>query len=380
MKPPFSYGVLAKGSSFTNRAKELRKLKDNFSYGINTIIISPRRWGKSSLVHRAASGLSRKKDSPAFVFIDLYDIRSEEEFYQKYAEAVLSTASKKIEDILDLARSFLGRLLPKISVSPDPFTKFSLSFELKDVSREHKKILELPEALCKKKGIEMVVCIDEFQNLETFNDPLAFQKKLRAAWQKQEQVSYCIYGSKRHMLEEFFSGPSMPFYNFGEILYLDKISEKHWIKFIVSSFEKTGKSIANNEAKLISSLVECHPYYVQQLAQQCWFRTANKCSAVLIIDAHDSLIKQMSLLFRHLADDLSTTQIQFLKAYLSGESQISSTAVRRSYGLGSSGNVNRIKEALVKKEIMEDRGFGLEFIDPLFKAWFKRRFLKEPNH
>ena len=102
--------------------------------------------------------------------------------------------------------------------------------------------------------------------LNSWIDSLDFQKKLRAHWQLHQHVTYCLYGSKRHMLMEVFSSPSMPFYKFGDIIFLEKIKENDWIEFITKRFNDTGKSIDIENAANIAKHCENHPYYVQQLA------------------------------------------------------------------------------------------------------------------
>jgi len=81
MKNQFIYGKIATGESFTDREEEQRQLMSNFDSGINTIIISPRRWGKTSLVTVATNSYQRKNPNTRFCFIDLFNVRNEEEFY-----------------------------------------------------------------------------------------------------------------------------------------------------------------------------------------------------------------------------------------------------------------------------------------------------------
>ena len=103
---------------------------------------------------------------------------------------------------------------------------FLFPLDWKEVKKGQDEILDLAENICKNKKIKVVVCIDEFQNIAFFDEPLAFQKKLRAHWQHHKQTSYCLYGSKRHLLMDIFSSQSMPFYKFGDVIFLEKIKEK----------------------------------------------------------------------------------------------------------------------------------------------------------
>ena len=95
----------------------------------------------------------------------------------------------------------------------------------------------------------MVICLDEFQQIAEFPDSLTFQKKLRSVWQHQQAVNYCMFGSKRHLMEKIFNDKSMPFYKFGDMMFLQKIPASEWIPFICGKFEETGKHIREEQAK-----------------------------------------------------------------------------------------------------------------------------------
>jgi len=366
------FGKVISGGHFANRSKELAHLKSNFTSGIHTILISPRRWGKSSLVRRAAGQLETENKSIRFCFLDLMNVRSESEFYRHFASAVLKAGSTKMEEWVDDARSFLGKFIPRLSFSPDDINNFSLSMDWEEVARNPDDILNLPETLAKEKKVRFVLCIDEFQNLAVFDNPVAFQSKLRSHWQLHQNVTFCLYGSKRHMLMDVFTKPAMPFYNFGDILFLEKIKTGDWIPFLTSKFKETGKILSPELAKSIAETARCHPYYVQQLAQQTWLRTHLTCSEDIVFTAWDSLQDQLSLLFQNLTDSLSPTQLNFLKALSDNQTQMTSKTVIDTYRLGTPGNVKKIKEALENREIIDLSGKTISFLDPLYEAWLKR--------
>jgi len=376
METPFVFGKIASARNFTDRKQETERLVQNFNSGANTILISPRRWGKSSLVVHAADLVMKKNKEVRFCFVDLNNVRTEEQFYHYFATAVLRTASGRVKELLENARKFLGRLAPQVTFSPGPASEFKLSMDWKEVKRSPEDILNLAERIGAGKKVRFVVCIDEFQNISGFEDHLGFQKMLRAHWQHHGNTSYCIYGSKRHMMMDVFTSPSMPFYKFGDIIFLEKITAEVWIRIIQERFAQTGKTIMSTESQLIAELADCHPYYVQQLAQLSWFRTESNCTREIIISAFDSLVLQLSMLFQNLTDGLSNTQVNFLKALISNVERISAKDQIIEYGLGTSGNVVKIKKSLVSKEIIDIRGDKISFLDPLFKAWLAGHYFK----
>jgi len=376
MDTPFVFGRLAVKKNFTNREEEKSRLINNFLMLVNTTLISPRRWGKSSLVEKAAEEAGKLDKNLRFCFIDAFNVRTEEQFFQLLATEVLKSSATKLEILIENAKTFMGKFLPKLSFSPDNQNEVSLSLDWKEVKKQPDDILNMVEKMAVAKGLKFVVCIDEFQNIATFKNPVAFQKKLRANWQKHQHTAYCLYGSKRHMLMDVFTDSSMPFYKFGDLMFLEKIKKKDWIKFIISRFRDTKKSISKINAALIADLAECHPYYVQQLAQQCWFRTNDECSEETVYKSHEGIVDQLSLLFQSKTDELTNFQINFLKALLHNVTQFSSKEAMDEYDLGTSANVVRIKKTLENKEIIDIRGSEITVLDPMYKSWLKTRYFK----
>lgn len=377
MKTPFTFGKIALDKDFTNRTKETERLRQNFISLTNTILISPRRWGKSSLVTKAAKLATDKNKKIRFCFIDLNNVRTEEQFYKNLATEVLKASSSKIETTLSNAKKLMGKFIPTITVSPTPESSFQLGLNWSEVKKEPTDILDLAERVAIDSNTNFIICIDEFQNISEFENPEAFQKMLRAHWQKHQNVSYCLYGSKRHMLMDVFTSPSMPFYKFGDIVFLEKISSNDWISFIKDRFDDTGKQIENDDAALIAELANCHSYYVQQLAQQSWLRTEKSCSKDIINEAFEDLVLQLSMLFQTITDGLGNNQINFLKAVTDNVEQLSSMSTIKEYQLGTSANVLKIKKALINKEIIDTQNDTVTFLDPLYKYWLKKYFFKQ---
>lgn len=376
MKTPFTFGKIALDKDFTDRENETERLIQNFNSLANTILISPRRWGKSSLVSKAAELVTGKNKKIRFCFIDLNNVRTEEQFYQHFATEVLKVSSGKMETIISNAKKLMGKFIPTITVSPSPESSFQLGLNWNEVKNQPTDILNLPERIAAKSKNNYIICIDEFQNISEFENPEAFQKMLRAHWQKHQNVSYCLYGSKRHMLMDVFTSPSMPFYKFGDIVFLEKIQHEEWITFITGRFNDTGKKIKSNDAGLIADLAECHSYYVQQLAQQSWLRSEITCNQKIVSEAFEDLVLQLSMLFQTITDGLNNSQINFLKAVINNVEHLSSQAIINEYHLGTSANVLKIKKSLVNKEIIDIQNGIVIFLDPLYKYWFKKYFFK----
>lgn len=377
MEGPFVFGSHATQQFFTNRTNEIKTLTNNFIAGTNTMLISPRRWGKSSLVMNVSERMKPTNKNIRFCFIDLFSVRSEEEFYEVYSQALINASESKLEERIKSVRKFFRSLLPAIKLPVDGQNDLELNFEWKQLKRNADDIINLAERICREKKIKLIVCIDEFQNISNFSDSLGFQKKLRAQWQKHQLTTYCLYGSKRQMMAHIFESPAMPFYKFGDVLFLKKIDRKHWIKFIVKQFASKGNSITEEVANEIAGRMEDHPYFVQQLAQEAWQLSDKKCLLNDVDAAVSRLMEKLSILYQREIDQLSNKQINFLKALANGETRFTTLEVLEKYRLGTSGNVIKMKKVLESEELIDSMEPEIQFTDPLFKLWFRKYMMNE---
>ncbi len=370
MGNPFVFGSATSGEWFTDREADAKRLLANFTHGVNTILISPRRWGKTSLVRKVSEEAC--SSDLKVVNMDVFSCRNAEEFYTLYATELIKQTASRWEEWVENAKRFLSGLVPKISIGVDPMTDFALSFDFSN-QQQNEEVLNLPQKITKEKGIRIVVCLDEFQQIAEFDNALYFQRKLRSAWQLHQDVTYCLYGSKQHLMTKLFSKQSMPFYKFGDVIYLQKINTSDWISFICRRFEVTGKQISPELAEKVCLTVENHSSYVQQLAWLLWVQTDVKASETGFQAAYADLLNQNSMLYYKYIDGLTTYQLNFLYAVAEGvTSEFTRKENLKRYQLGTSANIRRLKTSLENKELIDISGKIVSFNDPVFKLWFKK--------
>lgn len=370
---PFVFGVRVEGDTFTDRKEETNRLKMNFLYGVNTILISPRRMGKTSLVEKVSSMV--ECESMKIAKIDAFGCRSENDFINAFATAVVRATSTKWEEWIENAKTFLSRFIPKISIGQDPISDFSIALEYNESNTVTEDILQLPETIAKQKGIKIVICIDEFQQIADFPDSLTFQKKLRSIWQLQRNVSYCLYGSKKHMMETMFQSQSHPFYRFGDIFYLNKIAESDWVEFICNRFKVTGKEISPELATEICSVTDRYSSYVQQLSWLVWLRTTFRATKEDVEYGIDHMLDACEPLFIQQTESLSSYQMNFLRALTDGiTTGFTRSEILNNYQLGTAANISRLKKALTEKDLIAlTAPKKLQISDPILALWLKRR-------
>lgn len=374
MEKAFVYGMSVGGNNFTDRIEETKRIKLDFENGVNVILISPRRMGKTSLIKKVISEI----DNPMLkiIYMDIYDCRSEYDFYNRFAETIMKSTGNHLEQVMENIKRFLVRISPKISFSPEPNSEFSVSLGITPKDYSPEEILNLPERIAKEQGVRLVVCIDEFQQIGEFTDSLTIQKRLRGVWQHHQNVSYCFFGSKKHLMENIFQNRRMPFYQFGEMLHLKCIPTVYWVPFICSRFEKYGKKIAEEYAGRICQVVKNYSSYVQQLAWNVMAETEKEVNEESFEEGLKALLEQNSSLFIQQTDGLTTYQLNFIRLLCKDiHSGFTTQAISEIYPLGSKSNIDRIKKSLVDKEIITIEKDGIFLADSVFELWFKREMM-----
>lgn len=369
MEKPFVFGVPADNVHFIGRESEIERLSANMRYGVNTVLMSPRRWGKTSLVNKVAGSLSNDKER-IIIRMDIFACRSEYDFYNVFSSELLKQTASKIDEWKIIAKGFIERLTPKISVNPDHMAEYSVSLGITPKTHTPDEVLSLPQIIAERKKCDIVICIDEFQQIGEFPDSLSVQKKLRTVWQGQKNVSYCLFGSKMHMMMKLFQKKSYPFYRFGEILNLKPIPLETWIPYIKSRFDVFGKSISDTMIERICQTVEYQASYVQQLAYSILLLTDRDATETVFNAGVNDLISQNSGTFLEQTQSLTSYQLNFLRAVIDGISQgFGESSVREQYNLGSPSNIARLKQALIDKELIEQTETGIIIGDPVLRLW-----------
>ncbi len=371
---PFVFGRPVEGDAFTDRVAETARLKANFEYGINTILISSRRMGKTSLMQKV-SRLSAS-DRIRIASFDAFPCRNEAEFLSAYAAAVVKATADRWEEWTQTVAHFLSRLGLKITFGTDPMTDFGIEFEIGRLEQNAEEILALPQKIAEAKNMRIVVCIDEFQQIGSFEHSLAFQKRLRGVWQHLSAVSFCLCGSNTHMMNTMFQRKDYPFYRFGDAMYLSCIPKQDWISFVCQRFAIGGKGISEDLAgQLVESVNGCSSY-VQQLAWILWSSVSREATLEDLNIAIERLIDSCQPSFVVQIEGLSAKQVAMLRAICDGvEEGFTTKAVLDKYRLGVSSNVVRVRAALLERDLIAQEPDGrLVIEDPVFKRWLIERF------
>lgn len=173
---------------------------------------------------------------------------------------------------------------------------------------------------------------------------------------------------------DIFDNSSRPFYRFGDIILLPKISTKKWVDFIVKGFANTKKEITPELAQSIAEAMDNHPWYVQQLSHYTWLNTSRKATNRNLEEAIDELLTTNSPYYLLETSSISRTQLNLLKAIANNEEQLTSKSTMELYELGSPNNVTKNRNVLMEKDLIHQSENEYIFLDPAFGLWFRREF------
>ena len=327
--------------------------------------------GKTSLVKKVMSQIDNTNIK--VVYMDIYSCRTEYEFYEKFASSIIQSTASKVDKMIETAKEFIMSIVPRVIYSPEPSTEFALSLGINPSSNTPEEILNLPERIAMKQGIEIVVCIDEFQQIGEMPDTLNVQKKLRSVWQHHKHTSYCLFGSKQHIMNNLFQSRKMPFYQFGDLFFIKRIPTEKWVPFIIERFADSGKTITAEQAQKICNAVDNYSSYVQQLAWNIFAISDSIITEQDIKDGFEATMAQSVSLFVEQTANLTSYQLNLIRAICQGYHQdFGSKEVTCQFELGTKSNLSKLKKALVEREIIEINETGCYIADPLFERWFTR--------
>jgi uncharacterized protein len=372
---PFVFGEIIDDANFVNRIEELSQLVRDLADGQKVFLLSPRRFGKSSLV--ALALLKLKKRHVHTVNLTVSSYSSYVQFLEKFAEKVLRAAGPW-ERVKDWVTRFGRQVKPDVSINMAT-GEISLSlgkgagFDPAPIAPD---VFALPGELTKNAGFRMAICLDEFQQISQFNGG-SLENAIRNQVQEQREVGYVFAGSQPSLMEEMLSA-KRPFHKAGPQMFLDKIPAKDWKDFIAHHFRKRGRTLDDTGLETLLASADLIPYDVQRIAHELWDYSELKDKRQLdVSDVNfviESLVTSQSTYYELLWEQLSARQRAALQAIAyRGASEIYSQGVREEFRLGPASSVQKALQSLDSRDILDRYKSNYFFLDPLFPCWIRRK-------
>lgn len=375
---PFRFGQVATGSYFTNRTRELAELRADIAVGQNVVIISPRRYGKTSLIAEARTALVH--DGVLVAYIDLFATPSIERLADVLAATIhtqlVSPVERAAQRTMDVFRSL--PIQPRVTLGPDgtPSFEFSFGAQARDSTQTIEHLLALPGRIARERKRRVALIFDEFQEVLAIDPHLP--ALMRAIFQVQEEVAHVFLGSKRHLMHNVFMQHNQPLYKMAKPLVLQPIAAQDFAAFIAGRCRETGLEIDDAAIAKILVLTGGHPHDTQELCHFLWARAQGARLVVIespyVEAALDDVLDAESAYYTMLWDDVSPHQRLVLLALVAEAGRLYSEGYRRRHRLGAVTTTQRSVARLLEREVIEGDGrTGYRVSETFFRVWIARR-------
>ncbi|MBI4318734.1 MAG: ATP-binding protein [Chloroflexi bacterium] len=377
MANPFRYGTVATGEYFTNRLDELSEIEADIRQGQNVVVISPRRFGKTSLISQAIEHLKQKQ--VLIAYLDLFRTPTKERFADHLADAIYDGLVAPFQRFRQRATDIFQKLpiRPRITINPDgtPSFEFGAGERSRDIDRTIEELLALPGSVAKARKQPVALVLDEFQEVVELDPHLP--ALMRAVFQVQTDVSHVFLGSKRHLMRRVFVDENEPMYKLAKPLVLREIKADDFAAFIRDRFAQSGRRISDDATQRILEISDCHPHDTQELCYFTWFIAATEGTEAtpdVVERALHKVIEAEDARCTDLWDRLSGRQRIILAALVAeGKAEVYSEKFRRRHGLGAASSVQRALTRLIEQDIVESSPLGAYRVpDAFFRAWIAR--------
>jgi len=374
---PFVYGEVVPTSAFVDRTAELERLVGDLADGQKVFLISPRRYGKSSLIRQALAATARR--GALTVEVTVSSFSSYVGFLEGYARALM-TAETRWDRARTWLREAIGSARTEIRYTPgeSPLGSLTVSFPSvkseRDVTRLAQDVFALPGRLADTRRRKLVVALDEFQAIGEFNGG-SVEHAMRAAVQQQRDVGYVFAGSEPSLMERML-GPRRPFYKACPVMRLEKIPADEFAAAIDSRFSRSGLKPEPGLGAAIVELAGNLPYDVQRLAHETWdeaHASARRATLEHLHQALRRLLTEQEPMFEALWQRLTLAQRAVLRAVvIQGGRAVLSADVRTRHRLGGTSTIQSALNALVRDDVISREGTRYVVVDSLLREWVAR--------
>lgn len=369
----FPWGV-ATGEAFLGRQDEIERLRANISKGYHTLLLSPRRYGKTSLAKQVVNLIGFP-----FVEIDLFVAQNEFSIEQKFIAAVQAIITQ-----IDAPERWLNPLVNYFKKANKTWSVGIKGIKLEIKPENHRDIPEnilealnaLEHILIKKKQ-RAVIFVDEFQEIANIKISKAIEGAIRHFAQECKQVVFIFSGSSRHMLQHMFANQSRPLYALCDEIHLTRLSPQDYKSYLNKIAKKTwGKGLTESVFEKIIQVTECHPRYMYILCSCLWDHCSHPQRSPELHDVEDTwkmIVNDKVKDIREMLSRRASGQIKILSLIAAGyHKEITSQLAQIKVNMSGSA-ITQSAKILIQEDYIEKTTEGLyRIIDPLLKTVLAR--------
>lgn len=373
MSKPFEYKNGVSDRFFVGRAEEIGRLQADFMFLTNALVTAPQGWGKTSLLRKAAETACSKDSRLRVCHVSLSNIRDSEPMFIRLAGSVIRAVSSSVDEAVSCMNRYMPGMDPVMNFGSGSLSELTVDMDRAMVRGNEDLFMKMPEKVAADKGLKIVICIDDFHYVDMFPDSDRVVEVLGKGMNGNKCSSFCLSGCRTAFMDSFVKKVAA-FYRYGDIIRLGPVSASEFVGYIRDTFADSGKYIDDEMAGMIIDKACGHPFYIQQLAHASWLRTSVVCPRETVEEAFESMTDQMSMVFRNMTEGMTSQQLCYLHAVLSGEKVISSSEVLHRHRISSATSASRSKSSLLEKGILVMTDGKVSFADPLYAYWLEHRY------
>ncbi|MDR3088518.1 MAG: ATP-binding protein [Desulfobulbaceae bacterium] len=355
---------------FCDREMETAKIISALENDRNISLMSPRRFGKTGLIHHVFYKIAEKDKNAVCIYFDIYSTQNQNDFVKIFAESVLGKVEGNLEKTMKQFASFFKGFRPVISydsLSGQP----EISVKIEQETSE--KSLQEVFSYLKQSNKRCYIAIDEFQQVSEYQVK-GTEALLRSHIQFLPNVKFIFSGSRQHLMSEIFLSAKRPFYQSTQTMSLDAVNRDRYFEFANSHFQKNNFSITLECFEAIYSQFEGHTWYVQAILNRLFEYRREINNTDIIFYVIRQLLEENTYSYQELLNAYSDVQVNLLRAIAKEKivTQINSGDFISKYRLKNSSSVSRALNKLLDNELIYKSERGYMVYDRFFGLWLQR--------
>lgn len=377
---PFRFGQIVGAEYFTDREAEMRSLADDIRHGLDVVLISPRRFGKTSLMLRVIDGL--RHDGVLTAYIDLLRAPSKERLAAHLAAAIYGGLESPFDRARQRAATFFQhlRIHPKPTLNSDGSLSFDFGIGMADEDPDAdatlEQLLSMPAAIARERHCRVALVLDEFQEVIELDPHLP--ALMRSIFQTQGEVAHIFLGSRQHLLRRVFTARGQPLYRLARPMALGPIEAAVFVPFLRDRFATGRSQITTEAARRLVEITEGHPNDTQELGHFAWALAVaeGRAATVDVVErALDTVVDAEDARFTEVWESLTPHQrLVLLVIALEEGTGLYREEIQRRHRLGPATRIQKAVRRLVDRELVEPTArAGYRVPDVFLRAWLKRR-------
>lgn len=376
MENPFVTKGYAGPAYFCDREKETKDLVQLLTNGNNMALISPRRIGKTDLIHHCFAQPSVAEKYYTFI-IDIYATNSLADFVDVLGQAIFEELKPLGRKVWERFYSSLHSVQQQISfdINGNPVWGIGLGTYTNPNTTldEIFSYLSTADKPC-------LVAIDEFQKITEYPNGQNVEAALRTHIQRCSNATFLFSGSKRHLMSEMFMSPARPFYQSVITMGLHPIPEDKYAEFAERLFSQNGKTIDKEVIHDVYARFDGITFCLQRVMNVLFLMTGKGeiCGSDKTDDAIDYILDLSSEHYEMLYSQMSEKQRSVFLA-IATERRVRGIASGKfvhKYRLPSVSSVVSAAKGLLEKDFVTKENEEYYVYDHFFQLWLaKRRYI-----